>query len=86
MVWLLPFAESARVWVIIIIGYLAGLSNLPHIIAGGVESCYMVWAGGISVGPSVGGYLLPALLGNVVGGVLLVAVGAHAEFRTARGK
>ncbi len=86
MVWLLPFAESARVWVIIIIGYLVGLSNLPHIIAGGVESFYLVWTGGISVGQCIGGYLLPALLGNVVGGVLLVAVGAHAEFRTARGK
>ncbi|MGI8820622.1 MAG: formate/nitrite transporter family protein [Chthoniobacterales bacterium] len=86
MVWLLPFAEAARVWVIIIIGYLVGLSNLPHVIAGGVESFYLVWAGTISLAQSIGGYLLPALLGNVVGGVLLVAVGAHAEFRTARGK
>ncbi len=86
MVWLLPFAESARVWVIIIIGYLVGLSNLPHVIAGGVESLYLVWTGAISLWHCAGGYLLPALLGNAIGGVLLVAIGAHAEFRTARGR
>lgn len=86
MVWLLPFAEAARVSVIIIIGYLVGMANLPHIIAGGVESIYLVWTGTISLGHCLGGYLLPALIGNVIGGVALVAFGAHAEFRTARRK
>ena len=38
MVWLLPFAESARVWVIIILAYLVGLAQLPHVIAGNVEN------------------------------------------------
>ena len=36
MVWVLPFAESARVWVIILISYLVGIGQLSHIIAGAV--------------------------------------------------
>ena len=36
MVWLLPFAESARLWVIIILAYVVGLANLPHVIAGNI--------------------------------------------------
>src|SRR5947209_4239933 len=37
MVWLLPYAESARVWVIVIITYVVGLGQLSHVIAGSVE-------------------------------------------------
>lgn len=80
MVWLLPFAESARIWVIIILSYLVGLAHLPHVIAGNVETFYLVSIGTLSFGNCVGSYLLPTLIGNVIGGVALVAVGAHAEF------
>lgn len=83
MVWLLPFAESARLWVIIIIAYLVGLAGLPHVIAGSVETFYLLSRGTISIGECFGGYLLPALIGNIIGGVALVAVGAHAEFTVA---
>lgn len=34
MIWLLPFAESARVWVIIILAYLVGIAQLAYVIAG----------------------------------------------------
>ncbi len=80
MVWLLPFAESARLWVIILLAYVVGLTELPHIIAGNVETFYLVSTGALSLGDCVGHYLIPVLLGNVIGGVALVAVGAHAEF------
>jgi formate/nitrite transporter FocA (FNT family) len=80
MVWLLPFAESARVWVIIILAYLVGLAELPHVIAGNVETFYLVALGTVAFSKCVGSYLIPTLIGNVIGGVALVAVGAHAEF------
>ncbi len=83
MVWLLPFAESARIWVIILLGYLVGIANLPHLIAGSVESFYLLATGTISVVQCFGGYLLPTLIGNVIGGAALVAFGAHAEFMAA---
>ena len=80
MVWLLPFAESARIWVIIILAYVVGLAELPHVIAGNVETFYLVMIGGLSFADCFVKYLLPTLIGNVIGGVALVAVGAHAEF------
>ncbi len=83
MVWLLPFAETGRLWVIIIIAYLVGIAELPHVIAGNVENFYLLTSGTISLGHALGHFLLPSLIGNVIGGVALVAVGAHAEFTVA---
>jgi hypothetical protein len=80
MVWLLPFAEAARIWVIIILAYLVGLAGFPHVIAGNVETFYLVSLGAVSLSKCFAGYLVPALIGNIIGGVALVAVGAHAEF------
>ena len=80
MVWLLPFAESARIWVIIILSYLIGLADLPHVIAGSVETFYLICTGALGFGGYLFQFLLPVLIGNVIGGVALVAVGAHAEF------
>jgi len=80
MVWLLPFAEAARLWVIIILAYVVGIAQLPHVVAGSIESFYLVSTGALSFWHSLGSYVLPAFIGNVIGGVALVAVGAHAEF------
>ena len=80
MVWLLPFAESARIWVVIILAYTVGLANLPHVIAGTVNAFYLVATGSMAFWNCIGSYVVPAFIGNVIGGVALVAVGAHAEF------
>lgn len=80
MIWLLPFAEAARIWVIIILAYVIGLGYLPHVIAGSVETFYLVADGALPFWACIGGYLLPVLLGNVIGGVALVAISAHTEF------
>jgi formate/nitrite transporter FocA (FNT family) len=80
MVWLLPFAETARVWVIIIITYVVGLGQLAHVIAGSIETLYLVALSQRSVWAYVSGYLTPSLAGNIVGGVSLVAALAHAQF------
>lgn len=45
MVWLLPFAESFRVLVIILLTYLVGLGDFSHVIAGAVETLYIVMIG-----------------------------------------
>jgi formate/nitrite transporter FocA (FNT family) len=79
MVWLLPAAETARFWVVVVITYLVGLGHLAHSIAGSVEVLYVVVTGTVSWGDYLGGYLLPALLGNIVGGVGLVAILNYAQ-------
>jgi formate/nitrite transporter FocA (FNT family) len=79
MVWLLPFAEAARVWVIIIITYIVGLANFTHIIAGASEVFGLAWAGEKSWGIVLTRYIVPTLIGNIVGGVTLVAALNHAQ-------
>jgi formate/nitrite transporter FocA (FNT family) len=79
MVWLLPFAESARIWVIILITYLVGLGEFPHVIAGATETFTAAAAGHATWAYVVLGYVLPTLAGNIVGGVTLVAMLNHAQ-------
>ncbi|GAB4379424.1 MAG: formate/nitrite transporter family protein [Elainellaceae cyanobacterium] len=79
MVWLLPGAETARIWVIIIITASIGLGELSHSIAGSVEALYVVLTGTASWGAYFGQFLIPALLGNILGGVSLVALLNHAQ-------
>ena len=86
MVWLLPFAETARIWVIVVMAYVVGLAELPHVIAGSIETLYLVTLGTLSAWSWFLSYFLPTLLGNIIGGVALVAVGAHAEFFEAERK
>src|SRR5438045_8772926 len=42
MVWLLPFVESARLWVIVMFGSVGGSAPLPRDVAGPVEAFYLV--------------------------------------------
>jgi formate/nitrite transporter FocA (FNT family) len=79
MVWLLPFAEAFRVLIIIGLTYLVGLGGFTHIIAGSVETMFLVGTGAASWQQYVGGYMIPTLLGNVIGGVALVAALNHAQ-------
>lgn len=79
MVWLLPFAETARVLVIIILTYLIGIGGFPHIIAGSTEAFYAVLSGITTWQPALVHYLLPTLLGNLIGGVALVAALNYAQ-------
>lgn len=80
MVWLLPFAETARVLVIAFITYIIALAGLNHVIAGAGEVFYAAAVGDIAWTSGAGRYLLASLIGNTVGGVALVAAIKHAQF------
>jgi len=79
MVWLLPFAESARVGVIIGVTWLVGLGGFTHIIAGSIDVLFLVTTGALPWTQYLGGYMVPTLLGNILGGVSLVAALNHAQ-------
>jgi formate-nitrite transporter family protein len=85
MVWLLPFAEQLRVVVIILLTYLVGIAEFPHIVAGAVDVFFLVAEGTTTFGAALGGFIVPVLLGNTIGGVTLVALLGHLQF-AARGE
>src|SRR5579871_3405968 len=79
MVWLLPAADAARVNIIIIITYLIGLGGFNHVIAGSVKQLFLVVLHAETWGTFWARFFLPTLLGNIAGGVSLVAFLGHAQ-------
>jgi formate/nitrite transporter FocA (FNT family) len=78
MVWLLPSARSAKLWVIILLTYLVALAHLPHIIAGSVEVAFAVLTGARPFADYWTDFFVPTLIGNSLGGICLVAMLNHA--------
>jgi len=50
-----------------------------HSIAGAVEAFYLALAGSATWNAMIGGFLIPAIIGNVIGGVVLVAMLNHGQ-------
>lgn len=86
MVWLLPSAETARVGVIIIVTYVIGLAGFMHIIAGSVAALYAVMIGTHSFAEFLTEFFAPVLLGNIIGGVALVAAINYAQVSATAGQ
>jgi formate/nitrite transporter FocA (FNT family) len=78
MVWLLPSSKASSLLTILIITFVVAISNLSHVIAGSVEAFYAVLTGRAQLGDYFVEFLLPTLLGNMIGGVSLVALLNHA--------
>jgi formate/nitrite transporter FocA (FNT family) len=74
MVWMLPVAETGRIWVVIIIPYVVGLGGLSHIVIGSIYSIYTIAAHQHTWMEYIFHFALPVLMGNCIGGVTLVAV------------
>jgi formate/nitrite transporter FocA (FNT family) len=79
MVWLLPNADTSRVFVVVLLTYMIGIGQLSHIVAGSVEAFYAVVTGGAAFGHVVIGFIVPVLLGNLLGGGMLVGALHHAQ-------
>ena len=79
IVWLLPFAETSRLFVILLLTYVVGIGNFSHIVAGAVEVFSLACAGLKPWWQVFIHYIVPTLLGNTIGGVTLVAALNHAQ-------
>lgn len=83
MVWMLPASQSAHFWVIIIMTWVIGLGHFSHVIAGSTEVFYLAVRGEISFAAAFTHFIIPALIGNVAGGVTLVTAVNHAQVAAA---
>jgi formate/nitrite transporter FocA (FNT family) len=78
MVWMLPNAGS-REATVLIITYLISLAGLSHIIAGSTNVFFLVASHQLPLGSYFTKFFFPTLLGNILGGVSLVAALAHGQ-------
>src|SRR3954463_1106561 len=79
MVWLIPAAGTAQFYVIVLMTYLIGISGSTHIVAGSVESFLLVGNGELGVAQMLGGFTVPVLIGNILGGTVLFALLSYAQ-------
>ena len=79
LVWLMPFAEGGRFWVIVTFTYLIGVANFSHVIVGSIEAFVLAAKGEITWLYALQHYALASLIGNIIGGVSIVAAINHAQ-------
>jgi formate-nitrite transporter family protein len=83
MSWLLgaTTARGAQIVLVFVCAAAIGAFEFRHSIAGAVEAFYRVFDGSASFGEMFFGFVLPALAGNTVGGVILVALLEYAQVK-----
>lgn len=81
MAWLVAATHATGAQITIVWLTTAPISALGfrHSIAGSVDAFARVWAGDAPLGQIAGGFLAPAIVGNVIGGVALVALLNHGQ-------
>lgn len=79
LVWILPAAGSSQFHAVAFITYFIGVGGFAHIVAGSVEAFLLLLAGELGVLELIGGFLLPVLAGNMIGGTALFAMIAYAQ-------
>ena len=81
MVWMIPSAEGADFWVVTMITYVIALGGSAHVVVGSAEAFLLLVAGEIGPWQTLGGFLVPTFVGNVIGGTALFTLLAYAQVR-----
>ncbi|HEX7060846.1 MAG TPA: formate/nitrite transporter family protein [Woeseiaceae bacterium] len=79
IVWMVPSAEGAAFWVIVVVTYLIALGGFAHVVVGSAEVFLLQVAGELGVAQGLFGLILPSLVGNILGGTGLFAMLAYAQ-------
>jgi formate/nitrite transporter FocA (FNT family) len=79
--WILPAARGQIFWIVLALTYFIGLGGFAHAVAGSCEAWLLAAAGETSFTHAAFGLILPALIGNIIGGTGLFALLAHAQVR-----
>jgi formate/nitrite transporter FocA (FNT family) len=81
MVWLMPAASGSRFFVIVAVTWLIGVAKFSHVVAGSAEGAFASIHGAIGWDQYLFGFLVPAFIGNSIGGVVFVALLNHAQVK-----
>jgi formate/nitrite transporter FocA (FNT family) len=81
LVWVLPSLKGGKFLVIMFFTWLIALGGFTHIIAGSIESFHMLFVGAISPGQLAFDFMIPTLLGNIMGGSAIFSLISYAQVR-----
>ncbi len=81
IVWMLPQAESAGFFIVLVFTWLIAAGDFAHIIVGAVEMWMALLAGLLTPGDALLHFFLPVLAGNVVGGTAIFTLLAWGQVR-----
>jgi len=79
MVWLMPGAERAQFHVITLMTWLIAVGGFAHVVAGSMEAYLLVLSGHWHWLQMIGQFLVPVLVGNIIGGTALFTLIAYAQ-------
>jgi len=79
LVWMLPSAKGLGVLVIMMFTWLIAAGEFTHVIVGSNEIFNVVLTGEMNIVTALVYYILPVLIGNILGGTGLFAMMAHAQ-------
>lgn len=79
LVWLLANMRSGQLMAVFVVTYVIALGGFAHVIAGTVEMAALVFAGSTSFWTALTGFIIPALIGNILGGTVLFTFIAYGQ-------
>lgn len=82
LAWTLPSAREQSFLLIAAITYVVGVAGFSHSVVGADEVFLLIFSGRANAVSLITGSLVPAILGNLVGGAGIFALLAHAQVRS----
>ena len=79
LVWMMPSVPLASMPLVVIFTWLIAAGDFAHVVAGSVEMAFLIVSGQIGLGEGLGGFFVPVLAGNVVGGTCVFTMMAWAQ-------
>ena len=81
MAWLIGSTRSTGTQIVFVWLTTAPISafGFRHSVAGSVEAFYRAFSNNAGWGQMIGGFVVPALIGNIIGGVIFVALLNHGQ-------
>jgi formate/nitrite transporter FocA (FNT family) len=79
MVWMIPAAETLKFHVITMMTWLIAVGGFTHIVAGSMEAYMLMIAGDWPWWTVLGQFMVPVLIGNMIGGTALFALISYAQ-------
>lgn len=81
IVWMTPNSRGFEIWVIVFATYVIAIGGYTHVVVGTIEVAMLFLAGQMNLFDSIFVFLIPAFIGNVLGGTVLFSLLAYGQVR-----